>query len=79
MGAGMAKNLLVWCQANGHTLTVFDIDQSRVDPIVELGATSSSSIKAMSSKLDIVFTSVPTHEEVELVAAYSLSYQIIQM
>lgn len=69
MGSGMAVNLLAWCLANGHQLVVFDINSSQVDVLASQGAGRADSIAELAQQVDIVFTSLPTHREVELVAA----------
>jgi len=56
MGSGIASNI-----ANaGYDLTVFDVDQSRVDSLVNIGAQGASSIATVARDADVLFTSLPT-------------------
>lgn len=68
MGAGMARNLQVYCQKNGHTLTVFDLNTDAVKGLVELGAQAASSIGDLAQSVELVFTSLPSSKEINLVA-----------
>lgn len=68
MGAGMASNLLTWVLAYDESLSVFDIDAERAAGLANRGAEVAHSVTELASVSDIVFTSLPTNREVELVA-----------
>ena len=65
MGTPMSSNLL----RKGFEVTVFDIDQSKVPPLLELGATAAGSIAEVSEKSDIVITMLPDSPHVEEVVS----------
>ena len=72
MGSGMAQNLLRYCQANEsggqHELLVFDLNKAAVEPLLKQGATQATSLKQMAQEVNLVFTSLPSSKEVNLVA-----------
>jgi len=68
MGYGMALNLLEQCQQSGNSLIVFDIKQDVVDKLVAKGATAGESVANMCSRCDVLFTSLPSSKEVNLLA-----------
>ncbi len=65
MGTPMSSNLL----RQGFKVTVFDIDQSRIPPLLELGATGAGSIAEVAEASDIVITMLPDSPHVEQVVA----------
>ena len=65
MGTPMSSNLL----RNGFRVTVYDIDQSKVPPLLELGATAAGSIAEVSEASDIVITMLPDSPHVEEVVS----------
>lgn len=68
MGAGMASNLQIFCAAQGFILTVLDLDKTKVQQLVDMGATAGTSIAQVTSQADVLFTSLPSSKEVNLVA-----------
>jgi 3-hydroxyisobutyrate dehydrogenase-like beta-hydroxyacid dehydrogenase len=64
MGNSMAANLL----KAGYPLTVFDVKPEMVKPLVDAGAKSASTPKAVAEVSEIIFTSLPGPVEVEAVA-----------
>ena len=68
MGYGMALNLLEQCKESGDTLLVLDIKQDVVDKFVTKGATDALSVASMCPKCDVLFTSLPSSKEVNLLA-----------
>ena len=60
MGTPMSSNLL----KKGFEVTVFDIDQSKVSPLVELGASNAGSVAEVSENSDIVITMLPGSPQV---------------
>jgi 4-hydroxybutyrate dehydrogenase / sulfolactaldehyde 3-reductase len=63
MGLPMASNL----QRKGFDLNVFDLDQSKIDHLVGLGARKAGSIAEASKGADIVVTMLPATQHVEAV------------
>lgn len=61
MGTPMSSNLL----RKGFEVTVFDIDQSKIPPLLELGAKSAGSIAEVADASDIVITMLPDSPHVE--------------
>lgn len=55
MGAPMAINLI----KAGYDVTVFDLEQSKVDTVVASGARAGESGKTVAAEVDILFTSLP--------------------
>jgi len=60
MGGPLAKRF-----AQATSLVVFDLDQSRIDPIVALGAKAADSVADLAEKTDLVFVSLPNSETVK--------------
>lgn len=61
MGSRMVGNLL----AAGHDVVAFDIDDSKVESVVESGATATESPRAVAEQVDVVMSSLPTAEAIE--------------
>ena len=55
MGGGMARHLLTW----GYGLTVFDVDQTKMNTFKALGATLASSPQEVAVKNKVVLSSLP--------------------
>jgi 3-hydroxyisobutyrate dehydrogenase len=64
MGAGMASNL----QKAGYDLVVNDIREEAASPHLAAGAEWGDSAREVAQRSDVVFTSLPTPPDVELVA-----------
>jgi len=64
MGAGMASNL----QEAGYELVVNDIRRQAAEPHLAAGAEWADSAAQLAEASDVVFTSLPTPPDVELVA-----------
>jgi 2-hydroxy-3-oxopropionate reductase len=64
IGGALAANLL----ADGHRLTVFDIDSSKVSSLADAGGSAASSVAEVAEAVDITFLSLPTPEVMEAVA-----------
>ncbi len=62
MGAGMATNLL----ANGHTISVFDLDEANVQRLCALGARGAASPSALANECELIFLCLPYSPEVEV-------------
>jgi 3-hydroxyisobutyrate dehydrogenase-like beta-hydroxyacid dehydrogenase len=56
MGQPMAHKLL----DNGHELTIYDIDEAAMQPLLERQARRASSPKDLADRCEIVFVSLPT-------------------
>jgi 2-hydroxy-3-oxopropionate reductase len=61
MGKPMSRNLL----KAGYPLTVYDVNGSAVEEVVQSGATAARSSKAVAAASDIVITMLPDSPEVE--------------
>ena len=61
MGLPMTKRLI----ESGHTVTVYDIDQAKVDAAVAAGAKAADSPAATTAGADAVLLNLPTTEAVE--------------
>jgi len=61
MGSEMAKNMIF----GGENVTVFDLDEDRVEELVSAGAEAADSVADLTRSVDIVFTSLPRNENVE--------------
>jgi 2-hydroxy-3-oxopropionate reductase len=61
MGKPMSRNLI----KAGYSLTVYDINGSAVEEVVQSGATAAKSSKAVAGASDIVITMLPDSPEVE--------------
>ncbi|HCH24082.1 MAG TPA: dehydrogenase [Oceanospirillaceae bacterium] len=68
MGSGMASNLQLFCAAQGHELLVSDLDPSKVQTLLDLGAKDGGSVANIASQADLLFTSLPSSKEVNLLA-----------
>ena len=68
MGYGMVLNLLERCQDSGDTLIVLDIKPNVVDELVARGAENGQSVAKMCPRCDVLFTSLPSSKEVNLLA-----------
>ncbi len=64
MGRPMAANL----QRKGFQLTVFDLDETPMDILAQLGAAKAASVAEVVAQADIVITMLPGSPEVEAVA-----------
>jgi 3-hydroxyisobutyrate dehydrogenase len=60
MGGPMAKNLL----KDGYPLTVYDIVDSRMQPLLEAGAVGASSCKEAAENADVIVTMLPSSPHV---------------
>jgi 3-hydroxyisobutyrate dehydrogenase-like beta-hydroxyacid dehydrogenase len=60
----MSKNLL----EAGHEVVVFDLDDERVEAMVEAGADATDSSAELAERVDVIISSLPTADAVE--AAY---------
>ena len=61
MGAPMASNII----KKGKKLSVYDIDQEKMDEVVKIGGTSSSGISDCVKNAEIVITMLPATEQVK--------------
>ena len=68
MGAGMALNLLKHCQKSGDTLIVFDINETVLADMVAKGAIHGQSVAGLCCQCEVLFTSLPSPKEVNLLA-----------
>lgn len=68
MGFGMASNLLPYCQANHIDFYVLDLNPDPVEKLTVQGAKHGQSIADIAATCDVVFTSLPSAKEVNLVA-----------
>ncbi len=59
MGESMSENLI---KKSGHQVIVYDIDASKIDKMVELGALKGTSSQDVVTKADIIFSMVPKSE-----------------
>lgn len=64
MGRGMASNL----QKAGHELVVNDLRLEAASPYLDNGATWAGTPRELASQVELVFTSLPTPQDVEAVA-----------
>jgi 3-hydroxyisobutyrate dehydrogenase-like beta-hydroxyacid dehydrogenase len=64
IGGAIARNLL----ADGHAVTVHDVDPLRTEPLVRAGATLAGTPAAVAERSEITFTSLPSPAVVEAVA-----------
>jgi 2-hydroxy-3-oxopropionate reductase len=63
IGGALAANLL----ADGHRLTVFDVDSGKVAPLTAGGASGADSVADVAKMADVTFLSLPTPEVMEAV------------
>lgn len=68
MGSGMASNLQTFCATQGHVLLVSDLDPAKVAALIGLGAKDGGSVANIASQVDLLFTSLPSSKEVNLLA-----------
>ena len=68
MGAGMAHNLLMHCKDSGDTLIVLDINETVLTDFIAKGAINGESASKMCPQCDVLFTSLPSSKEVNLLA-----------
>ena len=64
MGKPMSKNLL----KAGYQLTVCDVNDSAVDEVVALGATSAATPREVAAQVEIIITMLPNSPQVKAVA-----------
>ena len=55
MGSAMVKRLV----KSGYVLTVFDIDQSKIDELKGLGVNTATSLKEVAEKSEVILSSLP--------------------
>src|SRR6478735_242677 len=63
IGGAIAANLI----ADGHEMTVLDLDPAKVAPHVESGATAATGVGSLASGSEITFLSLPTPAAMEQV------------
>ena len=68
MGAGMAQNLLMHCKSTSDRLIVLDINETVLNEFIAKGAVNGESASKMCSQCDVLFTSLPSSKEVNLLA-----------
>nr|WP_067290218.1 NAD(P)-dependent oxidoreductase [Marinobacterium profundum] len=68
MGAGMAANILRYCEHSGDSLTVLDLNQAVVEKFVGLGARRGASVQDIAQNCELIFTSLPSSKQVAQVA-----------
>lgn len=68
MGSGMARNLQSYCDKQGHQLTVFDLDTTKVKSLTDLGAIAGINVSAVAQTSDLLFTSLPSSKEINQLA-----------
>ena len=68
MGAGMAQNLLMHCKSSGDNLIVLDINETVLADFIAKGAINGESASKMCPQCDVLFTSLPSSKEVNLLA-----------
>jgi len=64
IGGAIAANLL----ADGHAVTVHDVDAARLKPLVRAGATPADLPAAVAARSEVTFTSLPSPAVMEAVA-----------
>src|SRR5581483_12526575 len=64
MGGPMANRLL----DAGYTLTIYDVSEAAIEPLVARGATRAGSPREVASAVETVFVSLPTPDIVRSVA-----------
>lgn len=72
MGEPMASNI----RKNGFEMTVFDINERTLEPLVRAGATAAHSAPQVAQRSDVILTSLPGSPEVE--ALYLASGGLIE-
>ena len=68
MGAGMAHNLLMHCKDSDDALIVLDINETVLADFIAKGAINGESVSKMCPQCDVLFTSLPSSKEVNLLA-----------
>jgi 3-hydroxyisobutyrate dehydrogenase len=68
MGSGMAMNLLQYCQNSKHELLVLDINEIALNSILSKGAIHGESVSNLCAQCDLLFTSLPSSKEINLLA-----------
>ena len=68
MGAGMAQNILMHCKSSGDNLIVLDINETVLNEFIAKGAVNGESASKMCPQCDVLFTSLPSSKEVNLLA-----------
>ena len=63
MGGPMAQNII----RKGTKVSVYDIDKTKMDPVIEVGVTPGRNIKETIEKADIIITMLPSTENVKSV------------
>jgi len=69
MGSGMVNNLLI----DGYTVMGYDVDQSKIDAVVEKGATGIQDPSKLPDQVDIIMLSLPNSHIVNDVVKNSLN------
>jgi 3-hydroxyisobutyrate dehydrogenase-like beta-hydroxyacid dehydrogenase len=64
IGGAIARNLM----ADGHAVSVHDVDRARIEPLVRAGATLADTPAAVAERSEITFTSLPSPAVMESVA-----------
>ena len=67
MGGPMAQNII----RKGTKVSVYDIDKTKMDPIIEVGGTPGRNIKETIENADIIITMLPSTENVKAVMTES--------
>ena len=67
MGGPMAQNII----RKGTKVSVYDIDKTKMDPVIEVGGTPGSNIKETIENADIIITMLPSTENVKAVMTES--------
>ena len=68
MGSGMAMNLLKHCQNAEDNLIVLDINDTALSDIISKGAVHGENVSNLCSQCDVLFTSLPSSKEINLLA-----------
>jgi 3-hydroxyisobutyrate dehydrogenase-like beta-hydroxyacid dehydrogenase len=68
MGSGMADNLLNHCNNSNDNLIVLDINETVLSDFIAKGAINGESTLKMCPQCDVLFTSLPSSKEVNLLA-----------
>jgi len=68
MGSGMAHNLLNHCNNSNDNLIVLDINKTVLSEFLDRGAINGESAAKMCPQCDVLFTSLPSSKEVNLLA-----------
>jgi len=68
MGSGMAGNLLTYCKSAGHEFYIHDLNRKIVADFESRGAVAAPSAKDIASRVDVLFTSLPSAKEINLLA-----------